>query len=222
MLYIISTPIGNLGDITLRAIETLKKCHFILAEDTRVTAKLLQKYDVKAQMVSYRDQNHEILIKKVLEKLGAGLDLALVSDAGTPTISDPGYKLVTEVRNNGYEVISIPGASACISALSISGLPTDRFVFLGFLPKSESRRIEILSKFMGEKLSIIIYESPKRLLKLLEEVVRIDSERKVFVANDLTKMFEKNRLGRASELQEIYKVDKLKGEFVVVVGPANL
>ena len=129
-LYIVATPIGNLSDMTLRAIEVLKSVAFVLSEDTRESKKLLDRYEIPTQLISYRDQNHERVIGKVLEKLDMGLDLALISDAGTPLISDPGFKLVRDLREKGYDVVSIPGASAVIAALSVSGLPTDRFVFL--------------------------------------------------------------------------------------------
>jgi len=217
MLYIVSTPIGNLGDITYRAVEILKKCHFILAEDTRESAKLLKKYDIHTQMVSYRDQNHERVVEKVIEKLKLGLDLALVSDAGTPTISDPGYRLVEAIRKQGFQVISIPGASAAISAISISGLPTDKFVFLGFLPKSESKRLSLLEEYMEKDLSVIVYESPNRVVSLLTQISTIDPQRNVFIANDMTKMFEENKLGTAEDLLAEYQNGKQKGEFVIVI-----
>ena len=147
-LYVVATPIGNLKDMSFRAIETLKSVIFILAEDTRETKKLLNEYDINTQLVSYRDQNHERMIGKILEKLDMGLNLALVSDCGTPLISDPGYRLVRDLRMKGYEILSIPGPSALTSAISISGLPTDSFSFLGFLPKSEGKREKILKKYL--------------------------------------------------------------------------
>ncbi|MDD4382325.1 MAG: rRNA small subunit methyltransferase 1, partial [Candidatus Dojkabacteria bacterium] len=128
-LYIVATPIGNLGDVTYRAIEILNKVAFILAEDTRETVKLLNRYDIKTQLISYRDQNHDRMLEKIYEKLNMGFDLALVSDSGTPLISDPGFKLVRELRDREYEVIPIPGPSAVISALSVSGIPTDKFTY---------------------------------------------------------------------------------------------
>ena len=167
-LYVVATPIGNLGDITFRAVETLKKVSFVLAEDTRESYKLFNKYNIGTQLVSYRDQNHERMLDKVLEKLDVGLDLALISDCGTPLISDPGFKLIRELRERKYDVISIPGPSALTSALSISGLVTDKFTFLGFLPKSDIRRKKLLKEYVGIKGSIVFYESPNRLIKLLD------------------------------------------------------
>jgi 16S rRNA (cytidine1402-2'-O)-methyltransferase len=187
-LYIIATPIGNLEDITIRAIEKLKEVTFILAEDTRETAKLLNRYDINTQVVSYRDQNHDKMIGKVLEKLDMGLDLALVSDNGTPLISDPGYKLVRELRNKGYKIIPIPGPSALTSAISIGGLPTDRFLFLGFLPKSDNKRSEIIKKSLKLECTLVIYESPNRLFDLLELVKNIDAKLYVSAVRDMTKV----------------------------------
>ncbi|MDD3475128.1 MAG: 16S rRNA (cytidine(1402)-2'-O)-methyltransferase, partial [Candidatus Dojkabacteria bacterium] len=172
-LFIVATPIGNLEDITFRAVDTLKKVAFILAEDTRESKKLLDRYDISTQLISYRDQNHEKILQKVVEKLDMGLDLALISDSGTPLISDPGFKLVKYLRENMHEVLAIPGASALTSALSISGLPTDRFVFLGFLPKSDTRREKIFKEYMNLHNTLVMYESPKRLLRLLELILEI-------------------------------------------------
>ena len=166
-LYVVGTPIGNLSDITFRAVSILKKVHFVLAEDTRESKKLLDKYKINTELISYRDQNHSKILEKIVEKLDMGLDLALISDSGTPLISDPGYKLVRYLREKEYDVIALPGPSALVSALSVSGLPTDRFVFLGFLPKSDSKRRKILEEYKDLRNTIIIYESPNRLFKLL-------------------------------------------------------
>ncbi len=218
MLYIVSTPIGNLGDITYRAVETLNRSHFILAEDTRQSAKLLKKYGITTTLVSYRDQNHEQMMPKIIEKLEAGLDLALISDAGTPTLSDPGYKLVHELVSAGFEVRSVPGPFAGAAALSVSGLPTDRVTFLGFLPKSDKQREDILTEYLGMDGSIVIYESPKRVVALIELIKTITNgeERLISVANDLTKMHE---LVITSDMETILDKlpEKLKGEFVISV-----
>lgn len=223
-LYVVATPIGNLGDITLRAIEVLKNVHFILAEDTRVTQKLLRKYDIKTQMVSYRDQNHEKLIAKIREKLDMGLDLALVSDAGTPGISDPGFKLVSDLKkilHKGYEIITVPGPCAAIAAMSVSGLATDKFSFLGFLPKSSGKRHDLLSKYMQLEASLIIYESPARILKLIDEVAEIDENREISVASELTKLNERVITGSISDVKmrllETENTGGLKGEFVIII-----
>ncbi len=220
-LYVVATPIGNLSDITFRAVDILKKMSFILAEDTRESKKLLDKYDIKGQLVSYRDENHERVLEKIMEKLNMGLDLALISDSGTPLISDPGYKLVRYLREQEYEVISVPGPSALISALSVSGLPTDRFVFLGFLPKSETRRERIISEYKDLHNSLIFYESPKRLLKLLNTLLEVLGDVNVFLAKDISKLREEYFYGTIFEVKEsLNEKDFAKnphGEFVCIV-----
>lgn len=220
-LYIVATPIGHLEDITLRALEILKKVPFILAEDTRESKKLLDRYEINTQLVSYRDQNHERMMLKILEKLDMGLNLALVSDNGTPLISDPGYKLVHELREKGYEITPIPGPSALTSALSISGLPTDKFSYLGFLPKSESKRKDILNDYLQLENTIVIYESPNRLLKLLELVKDIDGDISVCAIRDMTKVHEKVYFNNVKDVLEQLKKDNLEenphGEWVVLL-----
>lgn len=221
-LYIVATPIGNLGDITYRAVEILKRVQFILAEDTRESIKLLNRYEINTQLISYRDQNHERMIGKILEKLDMGLNLALVSDSGTPLISDPGFKLVRQLRQMGYDIESIPGPSAVIAGLSISGLPTDRFSFLGFLPKSEKKRIEILETYL-QLNTTVIYESPKRILDLLKQIESINKDVYVVLTKDLTKKREEVIQGTVSEVLNILKERDYEnmphGEFVVI---ANL
>lgn len=220
-LYVVATPIGNLEDITFRAVNTLKSVTFVLAEDTRESIKLLKKYDISTQLVSYRDQNHDRMIGKVLEKLDMGLDLALISDAGTPLISDPGFKLVRELREKGYTVESIPGPSAVISALSIAGLPTDKFSFLGFLPKSESKRKEILERFISLGTTVVLYESPRRVLDLVLLLEKLVPDSEVVLAKDLTKLREEVFSGTPTDLISLLKArefDKYPhGEFVVMV-----
>lgn len=217
-LYIVATPIGNLEDITFRAVDVLKKVSFILAEDTRETGKLLNRYDIKTQMVSYRDQNHERIFPKVIEKLDMGLNLALVSDCGTPLISDPGYRLVSELRELNYEVIPIPGSSALTSAVSVSGMPTDKFVFLGFLPKSEGKRIQLLKKYGELEATLAIYESPHRLVKLLEEILESLGDRDVFLAKDISKKRESFIYDKVSSIiSDLKKEKEIFGEYVVLV-----
>jgi len=222
-LYVVATPIGNLGDMTFRAVEVLKSVPFILAEDTRESIKLLRRYDIPTQLISYRDQNHERMMSKILEKLDMGLNLALVSDCGTPLISDPGFKLVRELREKGYIVESIPGPTALTSALSISGLPTDRFSFLGFLPKSDKKRKEILERYLELGSTVVLYESPKRILSLLEVINSIEEGSTVVLAKDLTKKREEVLQSSANGLIEVLKergFDKdPHGEFVVVISP---
>lgn len=224
-LYVIATPIGNLGDISFRAIETLKSLPFVLAEDTRESIKLFKKYGINTQLISYRDQNHDRIIEKIKEKLDMGLNLGLISDSGTPLISDPGFKLVRELRELGYVIESIPGASAVISALSISGLPTDKFIFLGFLPKSVDKRRNILKRYFSLGNTVIIYESPNRLLSLLSIVNDICPKNSTVIARDLTKKREEVLSGGAKELEDILlkrEFDKHPhGEYVVMVYPLS-
>lgn len=219
-LFVVATPIGNLEDITFRAVEILKDVAFVLAEDTRQSKKLFDRYEIKTTLISYRDQNHERMMGKILEKLDMGLDLALISDAGTPLISDPGYRLVKELREKEYEVFSIPGASAVISALSTSGLPTDKFVFLGFLPKSDKKRETLLSKYFELENTIVLYESPQRLVKLLTLIQKEFGEVDVFLAKDISKMREESFFGNCNTVLEILKDRDFEnnphGEFVCV------
>lgn len=220
-LYIVATPIGNLGDITYRAIDTLKKVPFILAEDTRETKKLLNKYEIKTQLVSYRDQNHERMLEKIYEKLNMGFDLALVSDSGTPLVSDPGFKLVRDLREKGYEIIPIPGPSALISALSVSGIPTDKFTYLGFLPKSDIKRKKILNEYIDMETSLVFYESPNRLLRLFYVLRDVFGKKKIFVARDMTKLREGFDYGNISDIISKYEKDMFDvdphGEYVVIL-----
>lgn len=216
-LYLVSGPIGNFGDITLRALEILKTSDLILSEDTRETSKLLSHYQIKAEQVSYRDQNHERVLEGVLSMLENGKTLALVSDSGTPTISDPGFKLVRELTEKGITVTPIPGPTAAMSALSASGLPTDRFVFLGFLPKTDGKRASLLKTYGELDNTLIIYESPYRISRLLEEIKETLGERKVCLARELTKIHEEITTSTVSDLIEKYKNKAPKGEFVVLI-----
>lgn len=215
-LYIVSTPIGNMEDISFRAINTLKEVSFIISEDTRETLKLLNQYEIKKPQISYRDQNHNIVIGRILNILNDDLDIALVSDRGTPLISDPGFKLVREVIKNGSEVIAIPGASAITASLVISGLPTDRFCFLGFLPKSKPQRVKILNDFKDLESTLIFYESPNRITQLLEELREVLGDRDICVAKEITKLHEQIYRFNLKDLNDI-KIDS-RGEFVVLVG----
>lgn len=219
--YVVATPIGNLEDISFRAIDTLKKVAFVLSEDTRESKKLLDRYNITTQLISYRDQNHERMIGKILEKLDMGLDLALISDAGTPLISDPGFKVVRELRLQGYDVVSIPGASALIAALSISGLPTDKFVFLGFLQKSDERRKKLILQYFELDTTLVIYESPNRIVKLLKLLLDIVGDVKLFLAKDISKLREESFFGTVSEvlatLNERDFENNPHGEFVCVL-----
>ena len=214
-LFIVASPIGNMGDITLRALEVLKDVSYILSEDTRETQKLLNYFEIQKTQISYRDQNHVQVLAKILDLMENGNDLAILSDRGTPLISDPGYKLVREVIGKGYEVVSIPGPSSVIASLVISGLPTDKFCFLGFLPRTESQRVKIIQKYGELDSTLIFFESPYRILKLLEEVKKTLGNREVCVVKELTKLHEEIYRFNLSDLDKA-KID-LRGEFVVLV-----
>ena len=228
-LYIVATPIGNLQDITLRAIDTLLNVQNIFCEDTRKTGVLIEKvrsYKIgtkpqRPSLYSYFEENEKQRIPFALELLQKGEDIALVSDAGTPTVSDPGYKLVREAIKIGVNVISIPGPSAVISALVSSGLPTDKFLFLGFLPKKEGHRKELLEKAKKShdelEETIIIFESPFRIEKTLMELQEIFGEVNIAVCRELTKVYEEIKRGTATDLISFFEKKKYKGEFVIVL-----
>lgn len=223
ILRIVATPIGNLEDITLRALRTLKESDFVLCEDTRVTRKLLDHYEIKTPTISYHQHSGDLKIDKIFSFLREGKNLALVTDAGTPGISDPGGKLVSLVRQEfGTEVLieSVPGVSAIGAAISIAGAGFDRFLFLGFLPHKKGRQT-MLKEVMASEHSVVFYESKHRIVKLLEEleIVRAKVELKVMVARELTKMFESFYSGTPlSVLKEISsEPSNLKGEFVVLI-----
>ena len=219
-LYIVSTPIGNLKDITLRAIETLKEVDFIICEDTRVTSVLLKHYDVHKELVSMNAQTESKKIPHLIERINNGEKCALVSDAGTPTISDPGIRLISEAIKNGIEIIPIPGVSALITALTVSGLPTDSFIFEGFLPLKKGRSTK-LKELSEEVRTIILYESTYRIEKLIKELNEIMPERYTVICRELTKKFEEVRRGFPKELLETFDESVNKGEFVVVIAPKN-
>ncbi|MCB9805888.1 16S rRNA (cytidine(1402)-2'-O)-methyltransferase [Candidatus Nomurabacteria bacterium] len=219
-LYVVATPIGNLEDITLRAARVLKEADLILCEDTRVTKKLLDKFEIKNKLDSYHSQSKISKTDKILSLLSEGKDLALVSDAGTPTISDPGSQLIKIIREHmpEVEIVSVPGASALTAAMSISGITGGDFTFLGFLPHKKGR--ETLFKEMAESdRTFVFYESTHRLLKTIDSLIKFCPNKKVFIAKELTKMHEEMIIGSAEELKEYFKQypDKVKGEFVVMV-----
>lgn len=217
-LYIVSTPIGNLKDITIRAIETLNEVDFILCEDTRVTSILLKQYNIIKHLISFNAISEIKKIPAIIERLEKGQSYALVSDSGTPTISDPGIRLVSEAIKNGINVISIPGATALISALTVSGLPTDTFVFEGFLPQKKGRQKK-LKKLTTEERTIVLYESSHRIEKLISELGEYLPERYVVVCRELTKKFEEYWRGYPAELKKNLSTNTIKGEFVVVIAP---
>ncbi len=220
VLYVVATPIGNLKDITLRAIEMLKACDRILVEDTRQSQKLLQEYGIVKPMLTIHEHNEKKEIEKIYRLLCSGESLCLISDAGTPLISDPGFHLVRTLKDQGIIVVPIPGACALISALSVSGLATDAFVFLGFLPSKTTQRQEKLKALMEEKKTLIFYESPHRIIDSIMDMAHVlGGHRKATIARELTKHFETIRQDTLENLIEWIKCDKEQtlGEFVVCV-----
>lgn len=217
-LYIVSTPIGNLDDITLRAINILKEVDLIACEDTRTTRKLLSRYQIQKRLTSYHEHNKVEKANELLSVLEGGKSVALVTDAGTPGISDPGYRIVKLASENGIPVIPVPGASAVIAALSISGLPTSSFAFLGFPPKQKKRLSEFLQRLKTYPETLVFYESPKRVIKTLELISEVFGKRNVSVSREITKMFEETLRGPVTDILSALKSrDSLKGEFVLVV-----
>jgi len=216
ILSIVATPIGNLEDITLRALRTLKEADVIYAEDTRVTSKLLAKYDIQKPIFRLDEAKETIKAKEVIERLEKGENVSYVSDAGTPGISDPGSRLVKAVREAGHDVVAIPGPSALTAALSIAGLSGSEFVFLGFLPHKKGRQTA-LKGIVEEKRAVVLYESPHRILKLLEELEAL-GERRIVIGRELTKIHEEVLSGSAYELRmRLDTAGTARGEFVVIV-----
>ncbi|MCK5476140.1 MAG: 16S rRNA (cytidine(1402)-2'-O)-methyltransferase [Candidatus Pacebacteria bacterium] len=217
-LYIIATPIGNLEDITLRALRVIKEADLILCEDTRHTKRLLDKYEIIAQTMSYHQHSKISKIDKIVGLLESGKNLALVSDAGTPGISDPGNKLVEYLVENKIDVniIPIPGPSAVVSALSISGFPTDNFVFLGFVPHKKGRQT-FFKNIANEKRTVVFYESPHRIRKALESMKEYLPEKEIVVCRELTKIYETIYRGTPGEVTKKITPEQIKGEFVLVV-----
>ena len=221
-LFVISTPIGNLDDITYRAVKILNDVDYVVCEDTRVTKRLFDKYDIDVKMITQNEYNENKKIDSISKLLVDGANLALVTDAGTPCISDPGYRLISNIKKEYPEikVIPVPGPSAVISSLSISGLPSDCFYFIGFLPKKKGRqkKLEEISFFEG---SIIIYESPKRVLKTIKDLFNILGNRKVFIAREMTKIYEQTFYTNLQSVSSGEIILKEKGEYVIVVAKAG-
>ena len=218
-LYITATPIGNAADITLRALTVLKHCDAIVAEDTRVTSRLLSIYGISRPLLVYNDHNAGSVRPKLMQKLREGARLALVSDAGTPLVSDPGHRLVREAREAGLPVFPIPGASAVLAGLTAAGLPSDRFFFAGFLPAKSGERRTALSALRAVPATLIFFESAQRLGDSLADMAQILGPREGAVARELTKLHEEVRRGLLSELAAIYATARPKGEIVVLAGP---
>jgi 16S rRNA (cytidine1402-2'-O)-methyltransferase len=216
-LYIVPTPIGNLEDITLRGIRVLKEADLILAEDTRTSSFLLKKYEISVHMESHHKYNEHKSIERIIEKISSGMKIALISDAGTPGISDPGFLLVRHCRENGVEVETLPGATAFVPALINSGFPCDRFCFEGFLPLKKGRQTRI-RELSQESRTVIFYESPYRLVKMLNQLAEhFGEEREAAVSREISKLHEENRRGTLASLAQWYSAKEPKGEIVVVV-----
>ena len=218
MLYIVATPIGNLEDITLRALNVLGQVDLIAAEDTRWTKKLLDHHQIKNRLISYHEHNEVERTKSLVEKLRGGLSVALVSNAGTPSVSDPGFRLIREAIANDIVIVPIPGASAIIAALSASGLATDSFVFVGFLSKKAGKRHNQIQALEGEERTIILYESPFRILPLLKELIEIMGDRYGVLSREMTKTYEEFLRGNLSEiLDNLKNRPAVKGEITLLI-----
>jgi 16S rRNA (cytidine1402-2'-O)-methyltransferase len=217
-LFVLATPIGNLRDITLRALDVLLSVDFIAAEDTRHTGRLLKGRNPKGRFISYHEHNEDKRTPLLLEKLEAGFSVAVVSNAGTPSISDPGYRLVESAAARNIPVSPVPGASAAIAALSVSGLPTDSFVFIGFLPRKQGRRTEQLTSLRNMPRTMIFYESPKRISRLLDDLLALMGDRSAVLGREMTKLHEEFLRGRLSELIALLEErSNIKGECTLVV-----
>ena len=217
VLNIVPTPIGNLEDITFRSIDTLKKSDYILCEDTRVSKKLLSKYNIDVPLISFHSYNEHKTVQKHIDQILNGKRISLISDAGTPSISDPGFLIVRESINNDIEINCLPGPTALIPAIVNSGLSSDRFVFEGFLPAKKGRN-KRLNNLLNENRSIIIYESPKKILKLLNELIHLFGEqRKASISREISKIYQENIRGTLKELLEKFDNKNIKGEFVIVI-----
>ena len=221
-LTIVATPIGNLDDISPRAIETLQNADLILAEDSRHFAILKQKFAISTPVKSYHEHNEKQSVSYLLDTLLSGTNIALVSDAGTPTISDPGYRLVKAAQEAEIKISAVPGPCAAIMALSMSGFETDRFYFEGFLPQKSGKRNTTLKTLLENNITSIVYESPYRILKTLECLRELDPERLLFIARELTKIYEETARGTASQLIDFLNAKKsIKGEFVLIIRGAE-
>ena len=217
MLYVVATPIGNLEDITLRALRVLREVDVIAAEDTRHTRKLLDRYDIHTPLTSYHEHNERTKAATLVRRLEAGEDIALVSDAGTPAISDPGYHLIREAVEKGVPVIPVPGVSAVTTALSVCGLATDRFVFQGFLPAKSSRRKETLRRLQDDDRTLVFYEAPHRIRGSLADMHAVLGDRAVAVGRELTKTHEELIRGTLSQLAAKIDEKEPRGEFVIAI-----
>jgi len=219
-LYIVATPIGNLEDMTFRAVRTLKEVDLIAAEDTRHSRKLLNHYGISTRMTPYHDHNEQLKTDYLLEKLLEGLNIALITDAGTPCIADPGYRIAKAAKEKGIKTVPIPGASAIVAALSASGLPSDRFAFEGFLPPKQGKRKGRLAELKNADRVIIFYEAPHRLAATLADMAEVMGARNTVVAREITKIHEEFRPGTPAELLAHYTKQQVKGEVVILLSTA--
>lgn len=217
MLYLVATPIGNLGDITYRAVEILRGVDLVVCEDTRKTNILLKHFDISKPLFAFNNYNEKKVLPRLVQKLHDGENLALVTDAGTPGISDPGYLLIRAALDNGLEYSSIPGPSAVIMALTLSGLPLHSFTFRGFSPNKEGPRKRFMAADVDSPYTLVYYESPYRLAAFLANALEVFGDRQAIVANDLTKKFERVYRGTLAELVETFKEEKILGEYVVCI-----
>ncbi|MEN4011772.1 MAG: 16S rRNA (cytidine(1402)-2'-O)-methyltransferase [Chloroflexota bacterium] len=218
MLYLVATPIGNLGDISQRALDTLRSVDYVISEDTRKTGVLLKHFDLRKPQISFREENEQRVLPRLLRLLAEGKTLAMVTDAGTPAISDPGYVLVRSVIEAGHTLTVIPGATALIAALVLSGLPVHSFTFRGFPPRKSASRRRFLEVDAESPHTLIFYESPYRLRAFLVDALAVYGNRPAAVANDLTKLFETIYRGSLTELVETFATEPIRGEYVVVIG----
>ncbi|CAN5250525.1 16S rRNA (cytidine(1402)-2'-O)-methyltransferase [soil metagenome] len=219
-LHVVATPIGHLGDVTLRALAILAGVDEILCEDTRVTSKLIQRYEIASKLTPYHDHNAAKLRPVILQKLAAGAALALVSDAGTPLVSDPGYKLVREAIASGFRVEAIPGASAAMTGLVLSGLPTDRFLFAGFLPEKSGERRRLLDEFKSLQATLVFFESGHRILASLADIAEHLGQRRLAVLREMTKLHEEGIRGTPHEVASVLSArETIKGEITLVIAP---
>ena len=221
MLYLVATPIGNLGDISLRALDTLREVDIIVSEDTRKTGMLLHHYEIKKPLLSFREDNETRALPKVMEHLLAGENVAIVTDAGSPSISDPGFILVREALANHIEITAVPGPTALITALTLSGLPVHSFTFRGFAPRKSGQRQHFFEIDKNSPHTLIFYESPHRLLAFLKDALVVYGDRSIAVCNDLTKKFELIDRGRISDMIQKFSNEDPRGEYCIVINAEN-
>lgn len=219
MLYLVATPIGNLKDISLRALETLQEVDLVVSEDTRKTGMLLHHYEIKKPLLSFREDNETRALPKVMEHLLSGENVAIVTDAGSPSISDPGFILVREALANHIEITAVPGPTALITALTLSGLPVHSFTFRGFTPRKSGQRQHFFEVDKDSPHTLIFYESPHRLLAFLKDALAIYGDRSIAICNDLTKKFELIDRGRISDMIQKYSAEEPRGEYCIVINP---